>query len=69
MAVLAGLNSAAILRLKLTRESVKTKNKKLYNQFLDLELLMSSERFVYHIFYLYMYISFTKLNSTQQIIL
>lgn len=44
MAVLAGLNSAAILRLKLTRESTRRKNKKLFEQFLDLESLMNSER-------------------------
>lgn len=44
MAVLAGLNSAAILRLKLTRESTRRKNKKLFEHFLDLESLMNSER-------------------------
>lgn len=44
MAVLAGINSAAILRLKMTRESVRQRNKKLHEQFSDLESLMSSER-------------------------
>ena len=46
MAVLAGVNNAAVLRLKQTRLAVQSKNKKLYDQFLDLETLMSSERYV-----------------------
>lgn len=46
MAVLAGVNSAAVLRLKQTRLAVQSKNKKLYDQFLELETLMSSERYV-----------------------
>lgn len=44
MAILAGVNSAAVLRLKLTRESIKVRNKKLFQQFTELESLMSSER-------------------------
>jgi hypothetical protein len=44
MAVLAGINSAAVLRLKQTRILVRLKNKKLFDQFLELEILMSSER-------------------------
>lgn len=44
MAVLAGINSAAVLRLKLTRDKTITRNKRLYDQFLELESLMSSER-------------------------
>jgi hypothetical protein len=44
MAVLAGINSAAVLRLKITRESVRQRNKKLVGQFTELESLMSSER-------------------------
>lgn len=47
MAVLAGMNSAAVLRLKLTRDKCMTRNKKLYHVFLELESLMSSERFIY----------------------
>ncbi|KAI9321273.1 ras guanine nucleotide exchange factor domain-containing protein [Dichotomocladium elegans] len=42
MAVLAGLNSAPVLRLKQTREAVK--DKKIYKQFQSLERLMSSDR-------------------------
>lgn len=44
MAVLAGINSAAVLRLKQTRLAVQCKNKALYDQYLALETLMSSER-------------------------
>ncbi|KAG2229907.1 hypothetical protein INT48_008282 [Thamnidium elegans] len=44
MAVLAGVNNAAVLRLKRTRELTRVKNKALYEEFLALELLMSSER-------------------------
>lgn len=44
MAVLAGINSAAVLRLKQTRLAVQCRNKALYDQFLELETLMSSER-------------------------
>lgn len=44
MAVLAGINSAAVLRLKQTRILIKLKNKRLFDQFLELETLMSSER-------------------------
>ncbi|GAA5796610.1 hypothetical protein HPULCUR_001983 [Helicostylum pulchrum] len=44
MAVLAGVNNAAVLRLKRTRELTRVKNKALYEDFLALELLMSSER-------------------------
>lgn len=44
MAVLAGVNSAAILRLKRTREQTRVNNKVLYDQYLALESLMSSER-------------------------
>ncbi|KAI7891125.1 ras guanine nucleotide exchange factor domain-containing protein [Mucor mucedo] len=44
MAVLAGINSAAVLRLKLTRDKCITRNKKLFHVFLELESLMSSER-------------------------
>ena len=42
MAVLAGLNSASVLRLKQTREVVS--DKKLFKQFKSLERLMSSDR-------------------------
>ncbi|KAI8646290.1 ras guanine nucleotide exchange factor domain-containing protein [Parasitella parasitica] len=42
MAVMAGVNSAAVLRLKKTRSEVQSKNKKLYDQYLELEALMSS---------------------------
>ncbi|KAI9482763.1 MAG: ras guanine nucleotide exchange factor domain-containing protein [Benjaminiella poitrasii] len=48
MAVLAGVNSAPILRLKQTRASMQLKNQRLFNQFLDLEILMNSERSFYH---------------------
>ncbi|GAN01947.1 conserved hypothetical protein [Mucor ambiguus] len=44
MAVLAGINSAAVLRLKQTRLAVQCKNRALYDQYLALETLMSSER-------------------------
>lgn len=44
MAVLAGINSAAVLRLKMTRDKSISRNKKLYDKFLELESLMSSER-------------------------
>lgn len=42
MAVLAGLNSASVLRLKQAREAVS--EKKIYKQFQSLERLMSSDR-------------------------
>ncbi|KAI9245386.1 ras guanine nucleotide exchange factor domain-containing protein [Phascolomyces articulosus] len=42
MAVLAGLNSASVLRLKQTRDAVS--DKKLFKQFQSLERLMSSDR-------------------------
>ncbi|KAI7886138.1 ras GEF [Lichtheimia hyalospora FSU 10163] len=42
MAVLAGLNSAPVLRLKQTREAMT--DKKIYKQFQSLERLMSSDR-------------------------
>ncbi|CEG73749.1 hypothetical protein RMATCC62417_09072 [Rhizopus microsporus] len=42
MAVLAGMNNAAILRLKQTRQIVATK--KIYKQFLSLERLMSTDK-------------------------
>ncbi|KAI8341900.1 ras guanine nucleotide exchange factor domain-containing protein [Chlamydoabsidia padenii] len=42
MAILAGINNAAILRLKQTQEGIK--KKKIYKQYQSLEKLMSSER-------------------------
>jgi hypothetical protein len=42
MAILAGVNSASILRLKQTRHAVATK--KVYKQFQSLERLMSTDR-------------------------
>lgn len=45
MAVMAGVNSAAILRLKETKQLVASKNKTLVDQFAQLENLMSSERY------------------------
>lgn len=45
MAVMAGVNSAAILRLKETKQLVASKNKALVDQFSQLENLMSSERY------------------------
>ncbi|KAI7855089.1 ras guanine nucleotide exchange factor domain-containing protein [Circinella umbellata] len=42
MAILAGLNSASVLRLKQTREAIS--DKKLFKQFKSLERLMSSDR-------------------------
>ncbi|KAI8371254.1 ras guanine nucleotide exchange factor domain-containing protein [Choanephora cucurbitarum] len=42
MAILAGINSAAILRLKQTQRAIA--NKKVYPQFLSLERLMSTDR-------------------------
>ncbi|RCH84907.1 hypothetical protein CU098_003692, partial [Rhizopus stolonifer] len=42
MAILAGINSAAVLRLKQTRQVVSTK--KVYKQFQSLERLMSTDR-------------------------
>jgi ribonuclease HIII len=45
MAVMAGVNSAAILRLKETKQLVASKNKILVDQFAQLENLMSSERY------------------------
>ncbi|KAI8150045.1 ras guanine nucleotide exchange factor domain-containing protein [Fennellomyces sp. T-0311] len=42
MAVLAGLNSASVLRMKQTREAIS--DKKIYKQFQSLERLMSSDR-------------------------
>jgi hypothetical protein len=42
MAILAGINSASVLRLKQTRQSVSTK--KIYKKFQSLERLMSSDR-------------------------
>ena len=42
MAILAGINSAAILRLKQTQQAIA--NKKVYQQFLSLERLMSTDR-------------------------
>lgn len=44
MAVLAGMNSAAILRLKETKQVMNSKNKVLMDQFARLENLMSSEK-------------------------
>lgn len=52
MAVMAGINSAAVLRLKQTRILIKLKNKRLFDQFLGLETLMGPERYVY----IYIYI-------------
>lgn len=43
MAVLAGLNSAPVLRLKQAREAIS--DKKIYKQFQSLERLMSSDRY------------------------
>ncbi|OAD04204.1 hypothetical protein MUCCIDRAFT_79325 [Mucor lusitanicus CBS 277.49] len=48
MAVLAGINSAPVLRLKQTRLAVQCKNRTLYDQYLALETLMSSERSFCH---------------------
>ncbi|KAG1146166.1 hypothetical protein G6F37_003093 [Rhizopus arrhizus] len=48
MAVMAGVNSAAILRLKETKQLVASKNKTLVDQFAQLENLMSSERSFYN---------------------
>lgn len=48
MAVLGGINSAAILRLKQTRFHIQCHNATLYKQFLNLENLMSSERSFYN---------------------
>lgn len=42
MAILAGINSASVLRLKQTRQVVE--NKKIYKRFQSLERLMSSDR-------------------------
>ncbi|ORY93391.1 ras guanine nucleotide exchange factor domain-containing protein [Syncephalastrum racemosum] len=42
MAILAGLNSASVLRLKQTREAIS--EKKIFKQFQSLERLMSSDR-------------------------
>ncbi|KAI7870741.1 ras guanine nucleotide exchange factor domain-containing protein [Spinellus fusiger] len=42
MAILAGINNAAVLRLRQTREVVS--NKKIYKQFQSLEKLMSTDR-------------------------
>lgn len=44
MAVLAGLNSAPVLRLKQAREAIA--DKKIYKQFQSLDRLMSSDRSV-----------------------
>ncbi|KAI8991011.1 ras guanine nucleotide exchange factor domain-containing protein [Mycotypha africana] len=44
MAVLAGMNNAAISRLRQTRALLQRKNRPLYDQFLELETLMSSEK-------------------------
>lgn len=45
MAVLAGINNAAILRLKETKHLVFERNKRLVEKFSRLESLMSSERY------------------------
>lgn len=42
MAILAGINSASVLRLKQTRHAVITK--KIYKQFQSLEKLMSTDK-------------------------
>ncbi|RCH93931.1 hypothetical protein CU097_005316 [Rhizopus azygosporus] len=48
MAVLAGINNAAILRLKETKHLVFERNKRLVEKFSRLESLMSSERSFYN---------------------